>query len=121
MTNEAINIKVQAEGQEQAIILGGENSEQEIGAISEGQASQGIDIVAEGGETLIMSQAPEQEAQLDGIGNESIVVRNVTSYNSLDDKPSINEVTLIGDKSFEDLGAETLTNLEIESIINSIV
>ena len=55
------------------------------------------------------------------IGPESVNVVPPTSYNDFDDKPSINEVELIGNKSFEDLGAESLTNIEIENIINSIV
>ena len=42
-------------------------------------------------------------------------------YSDLPDKPQINDVTLEGNKSFEDLGAETLTNIEINNIINSIV
>lgn len=46
---------------------------------------------------------------------------SVTSYNDLTDKPLINGVTLSGDKSFEDLGSDSLTNLEIDNIINSVV
>lgn len=42
-------------------------------------------------------------------------------YNELDNKPQINGNTLEGDKTFEDLGAESLTNIDIENIINSIV
>lgn len=51
---------------------------------------------------------------------ERVVIRSVTSYEQLDGLPQINDVTLIGNKSFEDLGAESLTNLEIEAIINSV-
>ena len=39
-------------------------------------------------------------------------------YNRLANKPSIEGVTLIDDKSFEDLGAISLTNMEIENLIN---
>lgn len=45
----------------------------------------------------------------------------VPSYNDLTDKPLINGVVLSGDKSFEDLGSDSLTNLEIDDIINSVV
>jgi len=45
----------------------------------------------------------------------------ITSYDKLDDKPQINNVTLVNNKSFCDLGAKSLTNMEIESLINSIV
>lgn len=40
------------------------------------------------------------------------------SYNDLLDKPSINAVTLEGDKSFEELGLAGLTNQEIDKIID---
>lgn len=40
------------------------------------------------------------------------------SYNDLVDKPSINAVTLEGDKSFEELGLAGLTNQEIDKIID---
>lgn len=44
-----------------------------------------------------------------------------TDYTEMTNKPQINDVTLQGNKSFEDLGAETLSNIEIDNIINSIV
>ncbi len=44
-----------------------------------------------------------------------------TDYATLTNKPQINDITLVGNKSFEDLGAESLTNIEIDNIINSIV
>lgn len=44
----------------------------------------------------------------------------VNSYNKLKDKPKINGVELIDDKSFEDLGDTPLTNLEIKTIFNNI-
>lgn len=40
------------------------------------------------------------------------------SYNDLVDKPSINEVILQGDKSFEDLGLGTLSDQDIDDIIS---
>ena len=41
-----------------------------------------------------------------------------TDYTELENKPSINSVTLEGDKSFEDLGSEALTNTEIEDLLS---
>ena len=41
-------------------------------------------------------------------------------YNELYNKPSINGVELINDKSFEDLGDNNLTNLEIQTIFNQV-
>lgn len=40
-------------------------------------------------------------------------------YNDLVNKPSIEGVELIGDKSLEELGVEALTPQEIDAIINS--
>lgn len=62
----------------------------------------------------------ENREQAIGVTRERVAIRSVTSYEQLDNLPQINDVTLIGNKSFEDLGAESLTNLEIESIINSV-
>ena len=40
-------------------------------------------------------------------------------YNDLANKPSIEGVELIGDKTLEELGVEALTPQEIDAIINS--
>ena len=53
----------------------------------------------------------------------------VTDYRDLDFKPSINSVTLIGDRSLEELGMQpagdyadaALTNLEIEELLRNFV
>ena len=39
-------------------------------------------------------------------------------YERLINKPKINEIELIGDKSFNDLGLKPLTNIEIAKMIN---
>lgn len=44
-----------------------------------------------------------------------------TDYLKLNNKPQINNVTLEQNKSFNDLGAKALTNMQIENLINSIV
>lgn len=44
-----------------------------------------------------------------------------TNYTKLKNKPQINGVVLEGNKTFEDLGIYTLTEREIENIINSTV
>lgn len=41
-------------------------------------------------------------------------------YNDLKNKPSINEVMLKGNKTFEELGDHTLTNIEIKSIFDRV-
>ena len=40
-------------------------------------------------------------------------------YNDLINKPSIEGVELVGDKTLEELGVEALTPQEIDAIINS--
>lgn len=40
-------------------------------------------------------------------------------YEDLDNKPQINGVQLVGDKSFQELGDEPLTNSELKSIIDA--
>ena len=50
-------------------------------------------------------------------------VPGTTNYNLLTNKPQINEVTLIGNKSSEDLHLQDemdyLTNMEIEELLNN--
>lgn len=43
-----------------------------------------------------------------------------SDYSLLDNKPSINDVELVGNKSFEDLGDSPLTNVEIQAIFNRV-
>ena len=44
----------------------------------------------------------------------------VSNYEQLTNKPAINDVTLSGNKTIEDLGVRELTNLEIAEIINRV-
>ena len=45
----------------------------------------------------------------------------ITSYEDLDDKPMVNSVTLIGDKSLADLDVTRMSNNDIDNAINSVV
>lgn len=45
---------------------------------------------------------------------------STSDYNDLFNKPSINEVELKGNKTFEDLGDKTLSNLEIKAIFDRV-
>lgn len=51
-------------------------------------------------------------------GNTQIV--HTDDYNNLYNKPSINEVELKGNKTFEELGDHLLTNLEIKEIFDRV-
>lgn len=46
-------------------------------------------------------------------------VGGTDDYEELNNKPSINGVELVGDKSFEQLGEKTLTNSELKEIIDT--
>ncbi len=79
------------------------------------------------------SATPLTTAQIFETGNQvmtsDFIVDSIGSYNDLNDKPSINNVTLIGDKSLSDIGAQAegeyadsaLTNLEIEDLLNRFI
>jgi len=55
-----------------------------------------------------------------GMGMTSTVAprAGATSYEDLEDKPSINGVELAGNKTFEELGEQTITNAELAQIVN---
>lgn len=46
-----------------------------------------------------------------------IRVNNVSDYNLLGNKPLINGVTLQNDKTFEDLGLQGISNIELENLL----
>ena len=97
---------------EQEIIVSRENAEQEIGILQEG-AEQAIIATNEGIEREI------------GIDEENF--GDVLDYNLLANKPQINTVELIHNKSLEDLNIqeagvcpdEYISNAEIEILINN--
>ena len=54
-------------------------------------------------------------------GNNPTVIHSETDYEQLENKPQINDVTLIGNKSFDDLGLSALTSLEIVEMYRRII
>lgn len=44
-------------------------------------------------------------------------VNGVSDYERLNNKPSIEDVTLIGNKTFEDLGLESIDNTELMDLL----
>lgn len=52
------------------------------------------------------------------ISNVTVLGSGVLDYNKLINKPQINSVELVNNKSFEDLGLISLTNFEILQILN---
>lgn len=67
-----------------------------------------IEITPELSETTI-SVTPELST--------TVKHNTVSDYELLINKPLINSVTLQGDKSFEDLGLEAITNMELENLL----
>ena len=49
-----------------------------------------------------------------------VLMVHTDNYDDLYNKPSINEVELKGNKTFEDLGDKTLTNIEIKHIFDRV-
>ncbi|MDD6530591.1 MAG: hypothetical protein PUF41_11500 [Prevotella copri] len=49
------------------------------------------------------------------------IIGTANDYALSTNKPSINGVTLIGDKSNEDLKMGSMTNMDIENILNSFI
>lgn len=70
----------------------------------------------------------DQTFQLGMTGDESIDVMldsavqitPMRDYEVLDNKPQIEGVTLIGDKSFEDLNLQRVSNAEIEDLFSNL-
>lgn len=69
--------------------------------------------VAENNVGLSVNAVPNVELQV----AESLTSGGTTNYNALNNKPQINSVQLIGNKSFDDLGMSALTNMDILNIL----
>lgn len=48
-----------------------------------------------------------------------VIEVEVKNYNKLENKPKINNVELVGDKSLDELDIKALSNIDIEDIINN--
>lgn len=51
------------------------------------------------------------------LNGESTTVVSVDDYNRLYNKPTIEGIELVGDKSFEELNLQRLTNTELENML----
>ena len=76
--------------------------------------------------TLLLDEEQELLLDIDGVSQELTLVGEapvMTDYNRLGNKPRINNVELVGNKTSEELGIEEtdpLTNMEIEDLFNII-
>lgn len=50
-----------------------------------------------------------------------VIDQGTTNYNDLTNKPSINGVTLIGNKTNEELNINAISNSEIEELLKSFI
>jgi hypothetical protein len=46
--------------------------------------------------------------------------RAISDYNLLDNKPTIDDITLAGNKTLSDFGDVAISNLEIQDVIDSV-
>ena len=105
-----------------ADILFDQDSDGEIDVTQE--TTNTIEITSENDDSIIDVVTPDPgdiQMEADSTEDEELEVertpRNILSYLRLTDKPSINEVTLINDKSFEELGLSEITNTELEALL----
>lgn len=82
--------------------------------------STNIPVINEGSSETISVQTADTET-IGGIMSENVTVVAPTDYEDIGNKPRINEVELVGNKELPDLQVTRLSNLEIETIINSVV
>lgn len=93
-------------------------------AIIKSEAVESLDLTAD--ETIINGLKLEEEKQLKLDSSESELLKLsldessmvVKDYNKLINKPSINEVELKGDKSFEELGLLPMSNADIDNLFD---
>lgn len=84
--------------------------------VNSGDPSVDVDVVTPSIDVLDDLQAVDVDQQSVDV---DIDVGGYTSldYRTLANKPSINEVTLVGDKSLEDIGVDRITNQDIWNIV----
>lgn len=110
---------------DEIIINGSESEEVEISVVPEGDAAIPV-TVSDDTETVIpvVDTPTTQDVQVEVTEDtdpEQVETarewREILSYLRLVDKPSINEVTLEYDKSFEELGLTEITNMELDALL----
>lgn len=68
--------------------------------------------------TIPLEVSVDEETVPLEVGTEINPVINA-NYEQLENKPQINGVELNGNKTFEELGEQTITNVELQDIINT--
>lgn len=84
-----------------------------------------LELEVEYDDTTELELEDEETSDIDIENSDVVGTGETTNYEKLKNKPQINSVELLGDKSSDELGLqdemEALTNTEIESLINNYV
>lgn len=110
---------------DEIIINGSESEEVEISVVPEGDAAIPVTVSSDTETVIPVVDTPTtQDVQVEVTEDtdpEQVETarewREILSYLRLVDKPSINEVTLEYDKSFEELGLTEITNMELDALL----
>ena len=113
---------------DEIIINGSESEEVEISVVPEGDATIPVTVSSDTETVIPVVDTPTtQDVQVEVTEDtdpEQVETarewREILSYNRLSDKPSINGVVLQDDKSFEELGVEPMTNIEMLDTFNRV-
>ena len=84
--------------------------------VNSGDPSVDVDVVTPSIDVLDDPQADDVDQQRLEVNVDSGGYTSL-DYRTLANKPSINEVTLVGDKSLEDIGVDRITNQDIWNIV----
>jgi len=76
-----------------------------------------LDVRMQDGPRLGLSAGGDQSLAL---RSDAVAIPTDNDYEHLRNKPSIEGVELVGDKTFEELGDTPLTNMEIQAIFNRV-
>lgn len=68
-------------------------------------------------EEELVIQLEEENIEMELEGNETIKTEATSDYRKLINKPKIEGVELVGNKSFDDLGMAGITNFELEKLL----
>ena len=61
-----------------------------------------------------------RDISADAVISHPVSVKRLSDYNLLSNKPSIEGVELIGDKTYEELNLRSITNSDIESLFQNL-
>lgn len=82
-----------------------------------------VTLVEDSEEELVTVEEDNEEEEV--VTVEEDIAGGTNNYNNLNNKPKINNVELVGNKTSKDLKIqdemESLTNIDIEEIINSFI